>query len=329
MQVLIFTEALQSTGLGHFARCTALSEILTEAGLAVKTVLDTDGSVGSSGTNILFRNWKDSQELNDLFSAEGPAIVFIDSYLADYAIFERVQHLASHLVCIDDINRIGYPPGCTILNPGFGGFFIDYDRTMRRIFTGPEYVLLRKPFREEFFIPEMKQDVQSIMITMGAGDIRNLTPAVLRAVTDKLPNARKEVLIGPAFRNIGEIQNVADSNTMLYKDPDARTIQSLMRSVDFAFTAGGQTTYELARCRVPMLILQTIENQMGNIKGWQSIGMNAICFAETEEDQLLDCLDLWDFLSPESRQNQREIFDSVPGFSSASAFGELISTIQQ
>ena len=47
--------------------------------------------------------------------------------------------------------------------------------------------------------------------------------------------------------------------------------------MDFAITAGGQTTYELDRCGVPMVIIQTADNQAGNIRGFVEFqGVNVI-----------------------------------------------------
>jgi UDP-2,4-diacetamido-2,4,6-trideoxy-beta-L-altropyranose hydrolase len=46
-----------------------------------------------------------------------------------------------------------------------------------------------------------------------------------------------------------------------------------MLSVDLAITAGGQTTYELARCGVPMIMIEVVSNQRGNIRGFNELGI--------------------------------------------------------
>ena len=46
-----------------------------------------------------------------------------------------------------------------------------------------------------------------------------------------------------------------------------------MLSVDLAITAGGQTTYELARCGVPMIMIEVVSNQQGNIRGFNELGI--------------------------------------------------------
>ena len=55
----------------------------------------------------------------------------------------------------------------------------------------------------------------------------------------------------------------------------------------FAITAGGQTTYELNSCKVPMIIIETADNQRGNIRGW--IEEKGVLFAgEANAPELLD-----------------------------------------
>ena len=40
-----------------------------------------------------------------------------------------------------------------------------------------------------------------------------------------------------------------------------------------AVSAAGQTSYELARCGVGMILIQVAENQEGNIEGWKKKGL--------------------------------------------------------
>ncbi|WP_061249370.1 PseG/SpsG family protein [Leptospira alstonii] len=271
-KIIIFTECLSSTGLGHLGRCTALAEILQEGGHDAEIVLHTDGTGLGAQTNVPIRvlDWKNQEILSDFLNKENPQIVFADSYLADVQVYETIHKKVQKLICIDDTNRIRYPKKALILNPGFGGMYLDYDKERNQVFTGIEYVLLKKPFRESFKISKIQEKIKSILVTLGGGDDQwDLVPKILELLTHGYPEWRKEIVIGPALRNIEEIKAKVDQNTNLHSGLSARDMRDLMLSVDLAITAGGQTTYELAKCGVPMIIVETAENQRLNMLVWK------------------------------------------------------------
>lgn len=281
MNISIFTEALQTTGLGHLGRCTALAEILVEKGEKVNIILDTDGIELSVTQEIPIKkyNWKNLNDLINFFYQYSTDIAIVDSYLANIRIFEEIQKRVELLICIDDTNRITYPKASTILNPGLGGQFIQYDINRNKILTGSEYILLRKPFREEFSMADVKEKIGSIFLSVGGSDSLNLIPDMLKILNqDEYSSWKKEVLVGPGFHNIDEIKSLASENTQLHFGLNARQIRELMLSVDIAITAGGQTTYELAKCGVPMIIIKTIENQSGNVQGFLTLGMAVLSY---------------------------------------------------
>lgn len=279
MKAFIFTEALSTTGLGHLGRCTALAEILIEQDVEATLVLHKDDSIPnpvSAIPKVLTCDWKDHNVLSSLLLSHQIETAYVDSYLAEPSVYETIATSVPRLVCIDDNKRILYPKGSIILNPGFGGKFLDYDLDRNPVYTGIEYVLLRKPFREKFEFPKVNEEIQSILVTMGGTDSLNLVPQILEVLIKDFPNVRKEIVIGPAFDNIQLIQKSADNQTKLHQGLDAISMRNLMQSVDLAITAGGQTTYELARSGTPMVIIETIGNQEGNVSGFLEFGIHSV-----------------------------------------------------
>ncbi|MGE8720206.1 glycosyl transferase [Leptospira terpstrae] len=279
--ILIFSESLLTTGLGHLGRCTALAEILIEKGNKdVRIVLDTDESFPdwSYPCPIYKENWKDLDTLRNLIkkflieNSKQSLVVYVDSYLASISIYEEIRKYSDELICIDDYYRIEYPIGSTILNPGYPGLFIDYDKSKYKIITGKDEVLLRKPFRETFEIPKRNIPFRKVMITLGGADPNLYSEAFLSILCNEFPDLEKHLVIGPGFSNEQQLVSLSDSKTFLYKNLSALEMRDLMLTMDFAITAGGQTTYELDRCGVPMVMIKTFENQSGNIQGFTEIG---------------------------------------------------------
>lgn len=270
--VVIFTEALVSTGLGHLGRCTALAEQLLEQGKKVLLVVHTDESFPhwDFPCEILKINWIVEAELNDFLRnlSEPTLIFYVDSYLAPLGIYHILKTHCTELICIDDDKRLDYPAGSTILNPGYPGLFLGYDREKYKIITGKERVLLRRPFRNVQRKHEIKSPPEKILITLGGSDPNNLSVIILQNLATLFPGMEKHLVVGPGFTNGDALQKLADQGTFLHRNLNAEKMSELMLSVDFAITAGGQTMYELDVCRVPMVVIETAENQRNNIRGF-------------------------------------------------------------
>ncbi len=238
-------------------------------------ILHSDGTGTEKNANFPVHvfDWKNVVILKKILDKHNISIAFVDSYLAEANIYEIISKKVKKLISIDDTNRISYPFGSTILNPGFGGNYIEYNTYRNQIFSGAEYVLLRKPFREKFVIPDLRENIESILITVGGEDRLNIVPKILNLLKDKYPNKKKQIVIGPAFKNLDEILNYKDKNTYFHKNLNAYTMRELLLSVDLAITAGGQTTYELVQCNIPMVIVEVVKNQEKNIRRFSELGI--------------------------------------------------------
>ncbi|TGL99214.1 glycosyl transferase [Leptospira jelokensis] len=270
--IYIFTEALVSTGLGHLGRCTALAEKLVENDKNVHLVVHTDESFPkwSFPCEIIKEKWISESNLNVFLQnlSDKTQTFYVDSYKASLDIYHILKKQCSELICIDDDKRLDYPIGSTILNPGYPGLFLEYDKENYKIITGKEQVLLRKPFRNVKKKQEIKTPPKKILITLGGSDPKNLSIEILQTLVNSYPNMEKYLVVGPGFTNCDELQKLADENTFFYRNLNAERMCNLMLQMDFAITAGGQTMYELDICGIPMVVIETAENQRYNIRGF-------------------------------------------------------------
>jgi spore coat polysaccharide biosynthesis predicted glycosyltransferase SpsG len=136
---------------------------------------------------------------------------------------------------------------------------------------GAKYILLRKEFWDDTQ-KEIKENIESIMITFGGDDVRKMTPNILKLLTENYPCFIKRVIIGKGFHGVGDIENLKDEKTKLIYYPDANKMKKIMLESDIAISAGGQTLYELAKIGVPTIAVGVSDNQLNNIKGLQKAG---------------------------------------------------------
>ncbi len=271
-KVVILTEGSTGIGFGHITRCASLYQAFEEKGIEPHFIINGDETVNDLLKNREYSvfNWLNERERLFGFIKDADAVI-IDSYLADYDLYQKVFRVIKLPVLIEDNRRIDYPKGI-VVNGAINADELSYPEKDAVIYLlGSKYVPLRKEFWD---VPEkeIKENMESIMITFGGADMQNMTPAVLRLLVDKYPALLKKAIIGKGFKDVREIERLKDNKTELIYYPDAERMKEAMLESDIAISAGGQTLYELARVGVPTIAMAVADNQFVNVKGWQKAG---------------------------------------------------------
>lgn len=284
-KVMILTEGGKRIGTGHITRCISLYQAFEEQGITPEIIVNGDGTVKDLFSNEKHQIFNWTEDPGKIFNMISRAdIMIIDSYLADIGFYEEISEIAAIPVYLDDTIRMDYPKGI-VINGGVYAEEMDYKpREDITYLLGPSYTPLRKEFRN---VPEkeIRKGIESVMITFGGDDMRNMTSRILRLLIRNHPELTKNVVIGNGFQNIKEIERISDKKTNLIYFPDAEVMKKTMLESDIAICAGGQTLYELARVGVPAIVVAVADNQVNNVKGWQEAGF--IEYAGWWEDKVV------------------------------------------
>lgn len=269
MKVFILSEGGKDIGFGHITRCLSLYQAFEERGIFPEFIINGNSDIEYllQDVNYQIFNWLD--ERNKLFELIKSAnIAIIDSYLADSSFYIQVSNLVKIPVYIDDNKRLNYPKG-VVLNGNIHAETLNYpSKNGITYLLGTKYTPLRKEFWE-VSEKKIKEKIESIMVTFGGDDAKNITPKILVFLNDKYPELNKNIIIGRAYQNIDEIKKEADKNTNLIYYPNAEKIKEIMLNSDIAISAGGQTLYELARVGVPTIGICIAQDQFFNLINWQ------------------------------------------------------------
>ena len=262
MKILVLTEGGHKTGFGHLSRCAALTQGISKFGMQAKTVFVVNGD--KSGMNFLRRqsinqiimsDWiKEKDEIINL--AKKSDIVIVDSYLAPKAlyvfIYKSIRPLTGKLICLDDYNRLDYPPSL-VLNSSIYGNRVKYKIKPGSLYLlDKDYVILRKEF---WNIPKksIKKNVKDILITFGGVNYGRFPERLVRFISGKHPKFKYHFIL-------------PESNL------SARAIIRLMLKCDICISSGGQTLHELARIGLPTIGICLSENQRLNLESWEEKG---------------------------------------------------------
>ncbi len=269
MKVSIVTEGFQNTGYGHITRCISIAQAFEERNIFPTLFINGDENSESFFHNNHFKiiNWL-QKPTSLLAEVKNSDVIIIDSYLAGKEFYENLSKIGKISLFIDDNLRIDYPTGI-ILNGTVNAENFPYARK-----AGQEYLLGSRfiPLRKEFWnVPPRKinHSVNSILVTFGGQDIKNLTLPVLNALNEIYPAVKKNVVIGSGFAQTKEIENLRSRSVELFYSPGSAKMFELMISSDLAITAAGQTLYELAATGTPAIAIEVADNQKNNISEWK------------------------------------------------------------
>ena len=273
MKVCIITEGSAKLGFGHISRCTSLYQAFEEKKIIPNFIINGDEIASLMEVkNYVILDWV-KNELELIKQIKNSEIAIVDSYLAGFPIYERIVENVKLAAFIDDNMRINYPYGI-VINGNIHALELNYFNSPKTDYLlGPQFSMLKKDFWE---IPlrTVNKEIKTILITLGGSDLRNLTPEILKLLIDEFPEIFKKVIIGSSFKNIKEIENVADKSTELIYFPLASRMKKEILASDIAITTGGQTVYELAALGIPTITIAVADNQLHNVKSFDKLGYN-------------------------------------------------------
>ena len=264
-------------GMGHLMRCLALTEEFSDEFDIVfitkkeKSVIDTLKNTRYGHVNlpedISYQN--EVEKVKKILKDREPDIFIGDIYHIesshdiDENYLKEIKKFVEETVLISPKESLVLPYDI-VINGNVFAEDLEYktlsDDTI--FLLGPKYALLRNEFKD---LPDIdvKEKVTNILVTMGGGDLLNLTPKAIKAVESLgKDDIHVDVIVGPAAHNRVDIENTiteVDTNVTLWSDPPK--ISELMLKADLAISAGGGTLYELAAVGTPAIVLLQADNQ--------------------------------------------------------------------
>lgn len=291
--VLMRVDACKEMALGHLKRCVSLAIKLREKGVPVVFLTAGDGFSETLLQGLGFRYeilGSDINSANDCNSAISTAeeynakIIVIDSYEIDDVYRSRLMSCGYFVVSIDD-NAERNLSSHVITNGNLKAEHLNYpavDGVSKC--AGIEYLILG----HEFWNPEAISDTESVhnvLITMGGIDHYDLTSKILSILDGMDSDFDITVIIGPYYDNEKSIcRQVSAMNKKVELVTSPTSLYPYMKRCAMAFSAGGQTLYELSVLGRPTIGITLWENQAGNVNELSKMGaIYGIVYSASEE----------------------------------------------
>ena len=286
------------TGMGHIMRCLVIAKEFIRRNIEVIFLVKYDEKlIEILNKNkvkyeiIKSQNLKDeSKVVCDITKNFKLDIILIDSYWISNEYLKEIYYNTNLLVSIDDNNLYDYPSHI-ILNANIYAKDLNYKliNPKTKLLLGCDYAILREEFIKESPII-IKDKVENILVTMGACDINNYTPTVLKSIS-KI-DTQINVIVGPQFKNMQTIKNLSLFNPNINLINNPKSVKDIMKKNDVAISAAGTTTYELGILGIPTILICQADNQENIGRKTKELEMmiSLGSFHKVEEQQIYDNL---------------------------------------
>lgn len=261
MKAAVYANGSSDIGLGHIMRTLAISRELQKNNFSIEYLTDKSDNgainlIKNYGFNVIVLD----DILNYIVNNKMPLfdLAIVDDYDIDEYELENFYNISNKVVYIDDLTFFKNYNMDILINTSIGALNKKYIGTAIKL-LGPRYAILRDEFKGlKYKIPTAK--IKTILITLGGGDINNITKNVLDVLLENYKDIKYNVILGNSYKYKDfMIQNYTSPNVNFLKN--VKNMREIVKKCDLAISAGGNTLYELCACSLPTIALITAMNQ--------------------------------------------------------------------
>ncbi len=297
--VLFRVDADKNIGLGHYKRCVAISNYLSNS--INRIFLTKSEEVIRLNENILTIKISSDYDFDQEIS-------FTDKIINEYDIDVIISDINNHSASKNKSHYISYLKQLSVFNPllvTFEDFIINQTNSnfivipyvgaenikidnvkKSNYLLGPKYFVIRK----EFFalIPRViNNQTRSILISMGGSDVNNLTEKIVKIILSISENIHINIIKGSInnykYNKIRELLKNSDNSFKIYESPG--NMAEIMGKSDLGIFSSGLTQYEASAVGLPAIVIslndyhkQVVDEyaKMNSIISFGTFGSNRI-----------------------------------------------------
>ncbi|MCB9283035.1 MAG: UDP-2,4-diacetamido-2,4,6-trideoxy-beta-L-altropyranose hydrolase [Lewinellaceae bacterium] len=272
-KVIFRADGNSTIGLGHVIRSLALAEMLSsefECHFVIRNPLPSLREQIQSVCQTIRELPEADDDIaeahfwaNEVLSGE--EIVVLDGYHFQTEYQEIIKGRGNKLVCIDDIPSYHFIADA-IINHAGGLNPADYSAEhYTRFYLGPEYALLRAPFRKaaQHQTYSNKKD-KYLLICLGGADPGNNTVEILQKCEQITHIKKCLVVVGAAYRHIDALKQFAKKSSLdleITQGLSGEDFRNLMMRSNMAITAPSTIAYEYLCVGGTLFLIKTADNQ--------------------------------------------------------------------
>jgi UDP-2,4-diacetamido-2,4,6-trideoxy-beta-L-altropyranose hydrolase len=256
MKGLYLADYFPGSGLGHVARYTAYSDLLSSIDLKLATQQKCENFIYSQ--IIIPSNTKEFVRMISEFD-----FIICDSFRLDEEAFRILEDKAEKIIFIDDFMRRKFSRGLVI--DGTIGCEHRRSPTGEKSLFGIEYAVVRKEFYNKSFYSKTS-DIP-LLCTFGGQDPKDYLSKLYQYMPDGT------IFVGTALYPSHE---KFKKNKDIIWDPEVSTLVTTFSRSQYILSTAGQTLYELATLNKQFCSLAFTDNHVEDSIGFVPYGRRSI-----------------------------------------------------
>lgn len=277
----ICTESSHKKGMGHLFRMLNLIELIESNNGKHIVFINND----STSISLLKKREIPFQvvELNN--SDSGWETAAIKRYGINIWINDRLDTEIKHsrnikkngvrLISFDDRGS-----GAEIADVNFASLPSNFNCNLKgeKVFSGLQYLILNK---EIDGFKRVRRSLKRNLVSLGGSDTYGVTVEVIKIL--KKINISADIVIGPCFGHLKELQKVMDANYRVIRNP--HSLIKEFHGYDLAVTGGGITPFEANASGLPCIIVANEQHEIDNGIFLDSLGSSVFAGYHTDIDE--------------------------------------------
>lgn len=262
-KILFRADAGPSIGYGHFIRTLALADMLKDDfDCMFYTTEPSNYQIGELRKVCPYFSLSEKTNYEDFLSyLDGSEIVVLDNYFFTTEYQKQIKDKGCKLVCIDDMHDKHYLADAVINHaPGTNEEqFSKEDYT--HLYLGPEYLLLRKQFREATHNYTSFKDNKNVYVCFGGSDELNFTRRACEIIMNHVPR-HIDVVVGGGYEFYDDLLSYAKNKDIsVYRNASPELIVGLLRDACLAVVPDSMVFFEACCLRRPIICGYDCDNQ--------------------------------------------------------------------
>ncbi len=258
-------ESSHKRGMGHFFRALNILDYLRHEGeSAIVCINEDEKSLRLlDERNVVYEivdygdvssNWE-----KRLIHKYHINVWFLDKFETGTELAVHVKNEGILLVAVDDSGQ-----GAELADLHFCSMLF-HELRGKKIYAGKDYMILNPEIAK---YRRQRTELKKILITLGGSDTYGVTVKIVQILKSKGYGA--DIIIGPNFRHIEQLEKAIDGSFTVYKT--VPSLVSKFNEYDLAITGGGVTGFEANASGLPCLIIASELHEIDNGRYLASFG---------------------------------------------------------
>lgn len=282
-RIYFWVNASSTIGLGHFNRCIAMAEIMSDIG-EVAFFMEESLPQCEQICNDLNYKLRNGSFNDFIVGLSAGMVVVTDDYGFNTELQRIIKEKGCYLISIDDIHEFHFVSDI-VINHGTINTSLYSIEPYTKLLLGPKFAILKSNFLICDNLDLKKSSIDKILVCFGGTDPMGYTMEIIDYINCSGSNYESFVITTSGNRRLNDLLELSKSNHSInvYYDLHPSDLINLMVQADIAILPASTIAYEACSIGLGLIVGISADNQRDI---YQTLCENSLALGLGNFDQL-------------------------------------------